>query len=268
MKTIQKRWLSLFLLAAVTFIFPACEGNLNDPDEYPEGFITLKMRNEDEGGTTITFFSGKNEFEEDYAAYLTINASNNFIMRDGQICDAGQKKLGAVKKIPQGGWTEELAVLPQHTYVIRVGGIEAYSWTASSHYTFYPCRYYKLYVTDYILSTMGGIIGAEVQYGEWNPDELNQQGQQSEQEEPSITLNLSETTLQLSQYEQALISAEVTPKGTPITWESSNLSAVYIQDFVEDDISYCYVVGLSSGNAVISAKAGDLIRQCEVTVRN
>jgi len=170
MKTIQKRWLPLFLLAAVTFLFPACEGNnpsINGGGgEDTSGLITLKMRNSENGETKISFGAG----------YFMINKANNFdeyYIAGGQggiieFCDMGTKKLSAIKTVPTSGWAREVAVTPNHRYVIR----NNYSqWNSDIQGHEQKVAYLKLYVVDYITSTTGGIIGAEVQYCEWTPEQ-------------------------------------------------------------------------------------------------
>lgn len=125
--------------ALVSFTLTSCDGN------DPEGVITVKMRNYSEGDTRI--------YLDGY--YLMITSANNFYFSGGEICDAGAKKLGAVKTVPSSGWTQELAVIPGHTYVLRRG----------------ESKYYKLYVIDWINgASSGGIIGAEVKYCEWTPN--------------------------------------------------------------------------------------------------
>ena len=166
MKTIQKWFLPLFLLTAVTFLFPACDGNT--ADDNLTGVITVKMRNADHGNTHIPFASGPNQNNETSSAILLIENDNNFkFWTDvpASICDVGKKKLSAIKSIPESGWAEKISVQPQHAYVIRVGGKVNYY----GNYSVYEYAYYKLRVIDYIESTSGGIIGAEVKYCEWNP---------------------------------------------------------------------------------------------------
>ncbi len=158
--------LPLLLLATIGLLFPACEGNLNDPDEYPEGVITLKMRNSDNGKTRLVLFGLVD-------CYIYITPANNFYCYDYsvysmEICDAGAKKLSTVKNLPTTGWTKELAVIPGHCYVIKC--IQDYWDQAIQDYRDGAPKYYKLYVNDFIYSTSGGIIGAEIQYCEWNPN--------------------------------------------------------------------------------------------------
>ena len=147
----KRMWLPLMLLAVVAVVFPACE--TNDPDEYPNGVITLKMRN-DRG--TYLYLDYKNG---DGGPSIYIDEANNFKGSAG-FCDVGRKKLNSVKSVPTNGWAGSVAVTPGHSYVIRFG-------YEDSQYS--PLTYYKLYVVDYIESTGGGIIGAEVKYCQWNP---------------------------------------------------------------------------------------------------
>lgn len=163
MKTIQKRWLPLFLLAAVTFLFPACEGNnpsINGGGgEDTSGLITVKMRNRDNNGTTEISVGG-----------VYINSANNFcsFYSGVQFCDMGTKKLSAIKTVPTSGWAREVAVTPNHRYVIRYEGT---IWNSDLQRNEQKVAYLKLYVVDYITSTSGSIIGAEVQYCEWTPEQ-------------------------------------------------------------------------------------------------
>jgi len=167
MKTIQKRWLPLFLLATVTFLFPACEGNSPSINggggEDTSGIITVKIRNRDHGDSQVDIKGYK----------LCIDEANNFYgtesgyhyVSDGvKFCDMGTKKLSAIKTVPTSGWASPVAVIPNHSYIIRC---ERYDWSNEKYFA----SYYKLYVVDYITATSGGIIGAEVQYCEWTPEQ-------------------------------------------------------------------------------------------------
>lgn len=153
------RWLSLLLLTTIGLVFSSCDGN--EPDD-AAGVITLRMRNLDHGNDAIVFNS----------CYLRISSSNNFVLSKNvyenryypTICDAGKKKLSAVKSVPSSGWVNEISVSPGHTYIFRV---ERYQ-NDNSTGVFY---YMKVYVVDWIESTSGGIIGAEVKYCEWNPEQ-------------------------------------------------------------------------------------------------
>ena len=160
MKTLKMRWLPLFLLAALTFFFPACEKDKSSVDggssgEDATGMITLKMRNSENGETTIRLESGD----------VFITSANNFsssyeYASKIEFSDMGTKKLSSIESVPTSGWASEVAVTPKHRYVIH----NKYLRSDTLH------KYYKLYVVDYTYSTSGGIIGAEVKYGEWDPN--------------------------------------------------------------------------------------------------
>lgn len=148
--------------ALVSFTLTSCDGN--DPEE---GIITLKMRNADNGGTTIACVVGDNHV----VGYVYINNANNFVCSTTEIemADAGAKKLGAVTKVPSSGWTYELAVVPGHTYVIKWQ--DKYWDYNQDRYVDRGTAYYKIYVIDWINgASSGGIIGAEVKYCEWEPN--------------------------------------------------------------------------------------------------
>ena len=167
MKTIQKRWLPLFLLAAVMFLFPACEGN--NPDEDLVGVVTLKMKSGSNEGSRFDT-GGATSISVAQWLRLIINNANNFkIIGDGNgiagyasgdIVDMGKKTLSKINTLPSIGWTEETAVLSKHGYIVRGKGPD------DSDY-----KYIKVYVKDFITNTYGGIIGAEVQYCEWTPEQ-------------------------------------------------------------------------------------------------
>lgn len=159
MKTIQKKWLSLFLLAAVTFLFPACEGNLNNPDDDSVNGITIKMRND--YGDEIKVSNG---------ASLYISTSNNFVLsaRSGGMVDVGKKNLNQITKAPSTYPAMQVAVLEGHGYVCRA---EMLSGLEGLETTYFITKYLKLYVKHYITDIYSNIIGAEVQYCEWDPEE-------------------------------------------------------------------------------------------------
>lgn len=161
MKTILKWCLPLFMLAVVSGLFSSCEKS-SDVDE--EGVITLKVRNANNGKTTIPF-----EFEEGGSISLYIDYDNNFSFCynsggvSAQICDVGKKKMSAVKNVPSAGWAGAVAALSSHSYVIKCTKLLDYETKKTL------VKYYKLYVVDSIEGTSGGILGWEVKYCEWNP---------------------------------------------------------------------------------------------------
>lgn len=111
-----------------------------DPDKNvpdPIGTITLSMRDYNNGDTYLdNIFYIKNE---------NFKGDNSYFASVGSI-----KGLGNVANIPTTGWASQVAVIPGHGYV-------AYNKWGDK-------KFYRIYVTDYITSTGGGIIGAEVKY--------------------------------------------------------------------------------------------------------
>lgn len=109
--------------------------NKDVPD--PTGTISLSMRSKN-GASTPTYLGNTS---------LHINEADNFDGY-GPIVDLGAVKgLGNVSAIPKIGYAGEVKVTPSHGYVYCTGG-----------------DFYRIFVTDYIVDTGGGIIGADVKY--------------------------------------------------------------------------------------------------------
>lgn len=142
-----------FLFA--TFALPSCSDDNTDPNNGqvvkpgadvpdPEGTIPLTMRNESNGNTYLDriYIDRGDNFTGDYSYFTTI----------GQV-----KGLGNVSSIPRTGWTGKISVIPGNGYVAAVGkwnyGAQTYDWT-----------FYRIYVTDYVTTVTGGVIGAEIKY--------------------------------------------------------------------------------------------------------
>lgn len=110
------------------------EPNKDVPD--PTGTVSLSMRSKN-GASTPTYLGGR----------LYINEADNF-EGYGTIVDLGAVKgLGNVSAIPKIGYADEVKVTPSHGYVYCSGS-----------------EFYRIFVTDYIVDTGGGIIGADVKY--------------------------------------------------------------------------------------------------------
>lgn len=150
-----KRFLNFAVILAMTFSFAACGGDHGgDPDEPngsdngevikpdedvpdPVGTISLAMRDASSGDTYLGNIHIKNEnFRGSGVKFTSMGAV---------------KGLGNVSYIPKNGWTDEIRVTPGEGYVA---------------YDSYQDKYYRIYVVDYITSTAGGIIGADVKYQE------------------------------------------------------------------------------------------------------
>ncbi len=104
----------------------------------PTGTIALSMRNEDHGQTWLEnlYIGDDNNFRTQYG--------DNHITSIGPV-----KGLGNVSSIPLTGWANAVAVEPEAGYV-------AYN----------PDRdeFIRIFVTDWVVATSGGIIGANVKY--------------------------------------------------------------------------------------------------------
>jgi len=155
MKTLKMKMLPLLLLATISLLFPACDGNnpVNGNDEDLEGVTTVYMKSGDyrSGNPTLVYpFFGQDS--NSGSGYFYIDEDNNFF-GSWDFVDVGKKKLSQITTVPSSGWQRKVAVIPGHGYIINSAP-----------------TYIKIYVVDWIKNTYGGIIGAEVQYCEWNPN--------------------------------------------------------------------------------------------------
>lgn len=130
------------MLFCAAIVFSSCGSDDEDalggvdPDKNvadPVGTITLSMRDTKNGNTYLDNIQIENENFTGWECYF---ASIGAV-----------KGLGNVANIPTTGWASQVAVIPGNGYV-------AYN----------NSRFYRLYVTDYITATSGGIIGADVKY--------------------------------------------------------------------------------------------------------
>ncbi len=132
------------------------------------GSITVKMRNGDNGSTTI--YMDKNN--QGGYAYVYINSANNFDYTayngysdehyDVGIASVGKVGgLGYITDVPSSGWSDEVSVFVGHGYVVRWRtGI----WVGTEVIYVEDYNYLRLFVHDEIVSTGGGIIGYTVSY--------------------------------------------------------------------------------------------------------
>ena len=119
----------------------SCEKDEDVTD--PEGTISLKMRNADNGSTGIKIGGDK----------FYISKENNFRGYHGYISVAGVGKvngLSSIKKVPNSGWGRDVSVDPGHGYVVKSNN---------------NSEYMRIYVESWIKeANSGGIIGANVKY--------------------------------------------------------------------------------------------------------
>lgn len=164
----------LLLITMTTVpLFTSCE-----KDDGSAG-IEKRMRNENNGCDEIRILrvdnayynQGYDYWDESYVD-LGITLSNNFHL-DGRSCDhkivciGSVGGLGRIKKIPESGWADEVAVQPGQGYIIRSKN------RSGSGYSQW-CKYARVYVEDWIEGTSGEILGATIRYQDnWKEDNEN-----------------------------------------------------------------------------------------------
>lgn len=107
----------------------------------PEGTIQLSMRDDDNGKTLLDNIYISDE-----------NFASNYVWPGNPVTFVSlgnMSGLANVNQIPTAGWASKVAVVPGNGYI-------AYDSSKDT--------YYRLYITNYIVSTTGGIIGADVKY--------------------------------------------------------------------------------------------------------
>ncbi|GHV49775.1 hypothetical protein FACS1894181_09460 [Bacteroidia bacterium] len=147
------------------FIFLKCAGALalclllsgcstDDPDNPdsavpdPAGTVLVSVRNASNGSTFVNFDGGG----------FSIGADDNFTGGSQFVTIGAMKGIGNITKIPASGWANKVAVVPGYGYVGR------YNLYNVMPYNYVRVSYFRLYVVDYIESTSGGVIGADVKY--------------------------------------------------------------------------------------------------------
>lgn len=136
--------LTMIMVAMLSIGFASCGGDdenenpnngqpvnpgttVNDP----EGTISLSMRNADNGKTKLDgIYIDKENFRGAFFASV------------GTV-----KGLGNISAIPTTGWADQMSVIPGNGYVVYCNN-----------------QYYRIYVVDDIVSTSGGIMGADIKY--------------------------------------------------------------------------------------------------------
>ena len=126
----------------------ADDPNLNIPVKDPEGTVPIQVFNESYGyGYTGVYPDGCD-------GYFFISYSNNFYGGTGtwSFARIGEVSgLGNITTIPNSGFAREVSVEPGYGYVAKN--------EKNSDIT-----YVRIYVEDWIISTSGGIMGAEIKY--------------------------------------------------------------------------------------------------------
>lgn len=126
------------------------------------GSVILKMRNADNGETSISSFDG-------YYTYIYINSANNFTWKYNsgllvEFASIGKVEgLGQISKVPSSGWAQEVSIFVGHGYVVRWAHVSRDIFGKIENYES-GYKYKRIYVHDEILSTSGGVIGYIVSY--------------------------------------------------------------------------------------------------------
>lgn len=182
----MRKYLNVFALLACVLLsgmVVSCEKE-DDVDG-----IEMRMRNANNGTDAIILcmtdnvywpiwseYSDEGGYADD-ALVLYIDGSNNFFMEHyhmyghyGQYASNATMKvasvgkvsgLGGIKKSPSSGWADRISVTPGKGYVVKFEGT-----AQSGHF----CKYARIYVSEWIEGTSGGILGAVIRYeDEWQP---------------------------------------------------------------------------------------------------
>lgn len=161
----KTRWFIYLVVALFSFSFVAC----GDDDE--GGTRDNPSTASDPAGTVVTNLANNNSINIGYGS-IKLNSSNNLQVngysRRVEIVSVGSVNgLSSINKVPENGWSGQVAAIPGYGYIIR--------WETSSTYDessktwIYTYGYIRLYVVDWMTSTTGGIMGCTVKYQEWTP---------------------------------------------------------------------------------------------------
>lgn len=127
----------------------------NKPVADPEGTISLAMNNSSQNKPT-------------YLGDIYIGSDNNFIGDNYSgttmyFADLGSVAgLGNITAIPVSGWATKVQVIPNHGYVAVQFYQSSDYWTGVV--TKEIRQIYRIFVSDYITSTTGGVMGADIKY--------------------------------------------------------------------------------------------------------
>lgn len=149
--------LTIIAIAMISICMTSCE---KDEENDPEGTVTLKLRNGNNGGGSINVGN----------ASISIDMANNFNGYNASFYDVGSVSgLSGVKSVPSSGWSDKVAVLPKHGYVAKITS-PFYGYTTNDQEYEDKIQYMRIYVESYTEAAGSkGIIGATVKYQfPWN----------------------------------------------------------------------------------------------------
>lgn len=167
---------SVLVAVFLSLLLVACGGDEPNPDDEPQpdesenvdpsvptedpvGTIKLAMNNEANGGTKLDYIGiGKdNNFYGDCdARYYRLT-----------FCDLGEiAGLGNITGIPVTGWATKVQVIPGHGYIaVKEAMNEEWDGYESTYKREWKIeKIYRIFVTDWIGSVEGGIIGVNIKY--------------------------------------------------------------------------------------------------------
>ena len=146
---------------------PYTPDNPDVPVPDPEGTVLVAVRNSNNGKTEIlpngcyTFFYIKND---NFCGNIDFYSGSSYSWT-GSFWDfaiySQVLSLGNITKIPTSGWARQVAIIPGYGYVGRCihyytdGGIAEERRDTT---------YVRIYVTEYMTTSGGGVMGAYVKY--------------------------------------------------------------------------------------------------------
>ena len=169
-------------LALLSMVYISCGKEDKDSDESndrsseitendPQGTIIANLQNTFHPTKNGYYDGGIDNMNNLSTVYLGLNSSNNLEARSNngffsQIVSLGEvKNLSQIKKIPDNGWTNQVAAIPGYGYIYR----SPYCFTM-------PCyepevSYARIYVVDYLKTSLGEIVGVTIKYQDnWVPE--------------------------------------------------------------------------------------------------
>ena len=189
--------LAIMMVAMLSVGFASC-GDDDDDDYVPKGggqatttTTASETSSDDPEGTIITNLSCGNSlsfsgFPSDCQFYLYLSKDYNFginsqsayrvaessyIKYFADIVSIGSiKGLSSITKVPEKGWTNKTAAIPEYGYVVRYkyGYFSSDEEMSRADVDALPnVAYVRLYVTDYITNNSDG--GCTIKYQVWKP---------------------------------------------------------------------------------------------------
>lgn len=147
------RLITIIMVSFTSLCNISCE---KDEDAYDtEDTITENLYQSEQ--LIFTYFLGRN-FR--IPVFIYLNSSNN-LESNCNIADVGKVKgLSRITEIPKGGWSNEIAAIPGHGYVLEGEYSGIYVST-------------RFYIVENIVNKDNEIIGVKVKYQQlWNPSNL------------------------------------------------------------------------------------------------